>query len=260
MFNNCDSKQCKALFWAMGIVVVCLFLILSVSGIVGFISKMKEYRYIGRETAYGNILNFSGEGIVYTKPDIALVTLSVVTNSPTVGDVQIKNTKKMNSVIDFLKKSGVEEKDIKTTNYQLYPQYNYEYTKIPQIIGYEITQSLEIKIRNLDKVGDILAGSTNAGVNQVSSLYFKVDQDEQFKSQARILAIADAKKKAEETAKQLGITLGKITGFSESSGYNPYPIYAKTDASGMGGGGSTPNIQVGENEILVNVTLTFEIE
>ena len=259
MLKNCDSKQCKIVFWIFGSIVVYLFLVLIVSGITGIVFKIKEYRYIGKDMAYGNILNFSGEGKVYTKPDIALVTLSVVTNSSTVAGVQDKNTKKMNSVIDFLKKTGIEDKDIKTTNYQLYPQYNYEYTKIPQIIGYEITQSLEVKIRNLDKVGEILEGSTNAGVNQVSSLYFKVDKDEVFKSQARALAIIDAKKKAEETARQLGIKLGKLTGFSESSGYNPYPIYAKS-AEGMGGGGATPDIQVGENEILVNVTLTFEID
>lgn len=209
-------------------------------------------------------ISFSGEGKVYTKPDIATVTLSVVTESRTVADLQKKNTEKMNKVIEFLKGKGVEEKDIKTTNYNLYPRYDYSQysSRIPQIIGYEITQSLEVKIRNLDKVGEVLEGSVAAGVNQIYSLYFKVDKDDDFKSQAKELAINNAKKKAEETAKQLGVKLGKLIGYNESGNY-PGPIYSDySKAMGMGGGGSesAPNIQIGENEITVNITLTYEIK
>jgi len=259
MFKDWDIKQHKALIATIITIVVCLFLVLTLLCVIGIVNKIKEHRYIGRDAVYGNMISFSGEGKVYSKPDIALITLSVVTDGSTVASVQDKNTKKMNSVIDFLKKSGIEDKDIKTTNYQLYPQYNYEYTKIPQIVGYQISQSVEVKIRNLDKVGDILEGSVSAGVNQVYSLYFKVDQDEALKSQARELAIADAKKKAAETAQQLGIKLGKLSGFTEGSSYPaPYPLYK--EAGGVGGGGATPDIQVGENEILVNVTLTYEID
>lgn len=205
-------------------------------------------------------ISFSGEGRVYTKPDIAMVILSVVTEGKTVAEVQKKNTEKMNKVIEFLKEFGVEDKDIKTTNYNLYPRYNYQYTKTPQIVGYEITQSLEVKIRNLDKVGEVLEGSVGAGVNQVYSLYFKVDKDEEFKSQAKELAIRDANKKAKETAKQLGVKLGKLIGYNEGGGYYPiYPNYYR-DARVGGGEESAPNIQTGENEILVTVTLTYEIK
>jgi len=261
MLKNFDTKHMKIVFWVTAIVVIYLLLVLIVSGIAGIVTKVKEYKYVGRDNAYGNIVSFTGEGKVYTKPDIAMITLSVVTNAPTVAAVEEKNTEKMNTVIDFLKKTGVEEKDIKTTNYQLYPQYNYEYTKVPQITGYQITQSVEVKIRNLDKVGEILGGSTNAGVNQVSSLYFQVDKDEEFKSQARELAIADAKKKAEETAKQLGIKLGKITGFSENNLYNPVPYTLSAYRyEAQTAGGAAPDIQIGENEILVNITITYEID
>ena len=262
MFKDCcDTKQHKTLFVIIGAIVIFVILVVGVLCVVGIVNKIKEHHYIGRDAVYGNMISFTGEGKVYAKPDIALITLSVVTDGATVASVQDKNTKKMNSVIDFLKKSGIEDKDIKTTNYQLYPQYNYNYnsSKVPQIIGYQITQSVEVKIRNLDKVGEILEGSVDAGVNQVFSLYFKVDQDEALKSQARELAITDAKKKAVETAQQLGIRLGKLSGFTEGSSYpTPYPVYEK--AAGMGGGGATPDIQTGENEILVNVTLTYEID
>jgi len=256
-FISAIAKYKKLILIIVCLAAILLPIVLVVNQAMDIASKIRAYPYIGADVTRMNAISFSGEGKVFTKPDIALVTLSVVTEGKNVGDVQDRNTKKMNSVIDFLKKFGVEEKDIKTTNYNLYPRYSYEPVKIPQIIGYEISQGLEIKIRNLDKVGEILAGSVDAGVNQVYSLYFKVDKDEEFKANARALAIENAKKKAQETAAQLGVRLGKLISFNEGTEY-PYPVYRGME--GIGGGGEAPNIQVGENEILVTVTLVYEIQ
>jgi hypothetical protein len=206
-----------------------------------------------------NQISFAGEGKVYIKPDIAFVDVSVVTQGEQIKDVQDANTKKMNKVINFLKDSGIDEKDIKTTNYNLYPQYTYENNKIPQIMGYQINQTLNIKIRNLDKIGTILEGGVNVGINQVDSLYFGVENDEELKEQARKMAIDDAKKKAEILASQLGVRLIKITGFSDNTVGYPVPMY-DAKGYGVGGGGETPNIQTGQNEITVNVTITYEIK
>lgn len=251
-------KEYKFVLSVFVVIVSCLFLVLIVSGIAGIINKIKESHYIGADVAYKNTISVTGEGKIYTKPDIAFVNLSVVTEGKNIGDVQDKNTKKMNKVISFLKNFGIAEKDIKTTNYQIYPRYNYENRTIPQIIGYEITQTLEVKIRDLTKVGEILENSVDAGINQVSSLRFGVDKDEEVKAEARKLAIEDAKKKAEKLASQLGIKLVKISGFTEDTGYYPVPMYK--EAMGIGGGGEAPNIQVGENEIIVNVILIYEID
>lgn len=257
MLDFFQIKQHRVVFSILaglvGIILV-MYIIFGISTLIKGVPSKSDGIY--------QSISFSGEGKIYTKPDIATVTLSVVTESRTVADVQKKNTEKMNKVIDFLKNNSIEEKDIKTTNYNLYPRYDYSQysSRMPQIIGYEITQSLEVKIRNLDKVGEVLEGSVSAGVNQVYSLNFKVDKDEEFKSQAKEMAIKDAKKKAEETAKQLGVKLGKIIGYSEGGSYYPvYPSYKGVD--GMGGGSeSSPNIQTGENEILMTVTLTYEIK
>lgn len=257
MLDFFQIKQHRIVF---SVLAVLVGIILVMYIIFGAITIFKG-GHSKSEGMYQNI-SFSGEGKVYTKPDIAMVTLSVVTESRTVADVQKKNTEKMNKVIDFLKGLGTEDKDIKTTNYNLYPRYDYSQysSRIPQIIGYEITQSLEVKIRNLDKVGEILEGSVGVGVNQVYSLYFKVDKDEEFKAQAKDLAIKDAKEKAKETAKQLGVKLGKIVGYGEGGGY--YPVYSNyKGVDGIGGGGeSAPNIQTGENEISMTVTITYEIK
>jgi len=254
------TKEYKLFFAIFALVVFCLFLVLIISGIVGIINKIKEGHYIGANAPYAKTISVQGQGKVYAKPDIAIVDLSVVTDGTNLKTVQDKNSAKMNKVTEFLKGFGIEEKDIKTINYQIYPRYNYENRVIPQIIGYEITQALEVKIRALDKIGDILDKSVSAGINQVSSLRFWVDKDEDLKEQARKLAIDDAKKKADKLASNLGIKLVKLTGFTEETGYYPVPIYAK-EAGGVGGGGeTTPNIQTGENEITINVILIYEID
>jgi hypothetical protein len=261
MFENLKgkTKEYKLLLAIFFVIVVCLFLVLIISGVVGIFSKIKESRYIGANAPYGKSISVQGQGKVYAKPDIAIINMSVVTEGRNIKDVQDKNTKKMNAVIDFLKGFGIEDKDIKTINYNIYPRYNYENRIIPEIIGYEITQTLEVKARNLEKVGDILDKSVGAGINQVSSLRFWIDKDEDLKEQARKLAIEDAKEKAKKLASNLGIRLVKLAGFSEDTGYYPVPMYK--EATGMGGGGNTtPDVQTGENEIIINVSLIYEID
>jgi len=250
-------KRYKTLILSIiGLIAILLPAVLVISHSVEIASKIRAYPYIGAGLQYKNTISVNGEGKIYTKPDIILVNLSIVSEGEKVINVQQENTKKTNRVIDFLKESGIKEKDIKTTNYNLHPRYNYE-EKTPKIIGYRLTQTLEVKVRELDEIGDILEGATNKGVNQIGSLSFRVDKDEEFKEEARKLAIEDAKKKAKKLASQLGIKLIKISGYNET-GSTP-PIYRNLElAKGMGGG-EAPQIQVGESEIIVNVTLTYEI-
>jgi uncharacterized protein YggE len=252
-----NYKEYKApIVTVITLIVILLPVVIVVNHIMDIATKMKAYSYVGADVAYKNTISISGEGRVYTKPDIAMINLSVVTEGKKITSAQEENSKKMNSVINFLKGFGVEEKDIKTTNYRLYPRYNYEDRRIPQIIGYEITQTLEIKIRNLEKIGEILEQSVGVGINQISSLRFAVDNDKELKEEARNLAIADAKEKAKKLASQLGIRLIKISGFDEGTGFD-YPIYREL---GMGGAAEKPQIQIGENEIVVNATLIYEID
>lgn len=250
-------KSYKTLILVIIILVVILLPItILIDHIMDIASKIRGYPYIGADVAYKNTISVRGEGKVYTKPDIAIINLSVVTEGRNIKAVQDENSEKMNGVVSFLKGFGIEEKDIKTTNYALYPRYDYENSRIPQIIGYEITQTLEVKIRDLEKIGEILEQSVGVGINQVSSLRFAVDKDEELKEEARNLAIKDAKEKAKKLASQLGIRLLKISGYDEGADYT-YPIYREL---GIGGAGETPEIQVGENEIVINVTLIYEID
>ncbi|MBI2068895.1 MAG: SIMPL domain-containing protein [Candidatus Yanofskybacteria bacterium] len=209
-----------------------------------------------------NTVSFSGEGKVITKPNIAKIQLSIVTDALTSKAAQDDNSKKSKAVTDYLKKQDIDDKDIKTTSYNIYPQYKYpRYGGQPTITGYQVNQSMEVKVRDLDKVSNILDGVVAAGTNQVNSLSFEIDDPEALKADARKKAIADAKKKAEELEDQLGIDLGKIVNFSENTGGYPIPIYVELKADGRGGmGGDSPSVPTGENEIVVNVSLTYQIK
>ena len=250
-------KQYRAfIITVITLLIIFLPIVIVIDHIMDIATKARAYPYIGADVAYKNTISVKGEGKIYTKPDIAIVNLSVVTEGRNIKEVQEENSEKMNDVIEFLKGFNVEEKDIKTINYRLYPRYNYENRKVPQIIGYEITQTLEVKIKNMEKIGEILERSVSAGVNQVSSLKFGIDKDQELKEQARDIAIKDAKQKAKKLASQLGVKLVKLSGFDEGTSFD-YPIYREL---GMGGAAEAPQIEVGENEILVNVTLIYEID
>lgn len=207
----------------------------------------------------GDTLAVSGTGKVLVKPDIAVADIAISVEGTTAKVAQDEANKKSKSVVDYLKKAGIKDADIKTSGYNIYPQYDYTNGR-SRIRGYQVTQSLTVKIRDMDKANTILDGVVSAGANQVNSLRFEVDQPELLKSEARKKAIDDANKKADELRDQLGVRLGKIVSFSESGDYMPPIIY------GIGGGGAVkaesvpaPELPAGENEIVVNVTITYQL-
>lgn len=206
-----------------------------------------------------NTISFSGEGKVLAIPDIAKVNFAIITQAATSKQAQDANSPKSKAVVDFLKKQGVEEKDIKTVSYNIYPPYNYPRFDAQEIKGYEVTQKFEVKIRDLDKTNTILDGLVSAGANNIANVSFTVDEPEKLQAEARSKAIADAKKKAHDLEKQLGINLGKIVNFSENTGEYPGPYYLEAKDVGGMGGGVAPELPVGENEIRVDVTITYQI-
>lgn len=241
----------------------CVFLIiLSVYFYAAAQNKIKEGKYIGQEIVSNKTITVSDSAEIYAKPDLAIIDFSVVSDAKTVARALTDNTKKMNAIIDSVKKNGVDEKDLKTTNFSIYPQYEYPYPSGQRVFtGYEITQTLDVKIRNLDKVSQIVEGATTAGANQVGNLQFTIDKQDELKKQARGEAIEKAKKKAQELANQLGVSLVRISNFSEGgSGVYPQPYLMDKAVMGIGGGGETaPQIQTGENKIEVSVSITYEI-
>ena len=208
-----------------------------------------------------NTVSFAGEGKVSAKPDIAIISASIVTQAVDSKSAQNDNSTKSTKVTEFLKQQKVEDKDIKTSGYNIYPQQKYPpYGGQPTITGYQVTQSFEIKVRDLGNIGTVLSGLVSAGANQVSNLGLQVENPEALRDEARQKAIVDAKQKAKTLEKQVGISLGKVVNFTENTGGYPYPMMYESKAMGMGGGGVTPDVPVGENEITISVSLTYQIK
>ncbi len=271
--NGLDSVSKKRFFNAILTTVILLAAFLGIKAL----SSLKELSYIGKGVYPSNVISVNGTGEVLAVPDVASFSFSVVEEGKTVKDAQDKATKKINSMLEAVKALGVEEKDIKTTGYNSYPKYDYQQTvctmQYPNycppgkqvLTGYEVTQSVTVKVRDTEKAGDVLTKVGELGAGNISGLDFVVDDLEKVKAEARQKAVDDAKAKAKILSKTLGVKLDTIVNFYEN-GDGAYPVMyraemsADTKVMGMGGTASVaPSIPTGENKIVSNVTITYEV-
>ena len=245
--------------------IFAVFIALLMFGFLVFLgtlvaNNLKSYQYIGKPTAERDTIAISGEGKVTGIPDIATISVGLQTEKADVKSAQTENTTKMNRLITNLKNLGVESKDIQTSYYNIYPQYDWPNGK--QILrGYQVSQGVTVKIRNLTKIGDILAAAGENSANQVSGLSFNIDDPEALRQEARVKALENAKEKADALARVAGVDLGKIVSFSEYAS-TPYSAYKSYDSLGYGGGGeaAAPTVESGSMDIIVNVTVSYEIK
>lgn len=188
----------------------------------------------------------------------------------TASEAQEQAAKKMNKILSFLKKNDVEEKDIKTTNYNVYPRYVYNREICAggycppggerELVGFEVNQTISVKVRNTDDAGGIVSGVGELGASNISGLNFTIDDEEELLKEARKKAIDEAQEKAKELAKDLGVKLVRVVSFSDFGGEPYYPRYDFAESAVLGkGGGVVPEIPVGENKIVSSVSITYEI-
>jgi len=218
---------------------------------------------------YYNSINVSGKGEVVAIADIATFNFAVNEEGKKVEEAQSKATEKINKAIDYLKSQGIEDKDIKTVSYNVNPKYEWQRGICNEIscdsgksilVGYEVSQSIDVKVRETVKAGEVLAGIGTIGISNVSGLQFKVDDEETLKSEARTIAIENAKKEAEKIAKDLGVKLVRVISYYEESEEMPYGGY------GMGGDmmeakvSAAPQLPTGENKVTSKVSVSFEIK
>lgn len=253
-------KECHKKAHILGGLAAVLLIVVSLFFIFKIRNVSREYGYIGRAPLTQYTITIDGEGKVASAPDVAVVSLGVQSDAKTVKASQGDNSQRMNDIVKAVKGMGVKDADIQTTNYNIYPKYSYNKdTGISDIVGYTVSQSVTVKVRDLDKVGGILFKAGELGANQVGGVNFTVDNPENLKVQAREKAIDNAKTKANVLFDKLGLKPGRIVSFSEYSGGNP-PIYLEK-AYGVGGGAApAPSIETGSLDVVVNVSLTFEIK
>ena len=206
------------------------------------------------------VISVQGQGKIQAVPDIAMLNFGVQTGrQPTAQRAMEILGKRMTAAFEALKEMGIEEKDIKTQSLNLNAAYDWnEGKRIDR--GFEANQNLQIKVRDLDKITTVLDVVVRMGANQVGGVSFTIDDMDELREEARAMAIKDAKEKAQELAEDLGQTLGKFRGFSEGGGYNPpYPMMRMESMAMDAKVGGTP-IPAGEQEIVVSVTLTYEVQ
>lgn len=253
--SYCGHHRIKNILPLFLAVLIIFFSVWSVESIVGAKMKLKEMRNITAERT----LSVSAEGKVVATPDIANINFSVITEAKTAKEAQSKNTDKMNAIIDYVKSIGIDKKDIKTTSYYLSPKYEYPDGR-SVLTGYILTNSISIKIRDFEVVGDLIAKSVNLGINQIGDVQFSIENPDNLKAQAGSLAIENAKAKAQTLSQKAGVRLGKIITFSESeAGGYIQPYYMKSEAFGRGGA-AAPQLEEGSQEIKMIASIVFEIE
>jgi len=226
-----------------------------------------------KQPLFDRTFGVTAEGKAVSVPDVAEFNFSVLTQGgKDIGKLQKENTDKANKIIEFLKSNGIEDKDIKTQNYSVDPRYQYfncpapidneaRLCPLPEITGYTINQTVSVKIRDFTKTGGALDGVVKNGANSVSQLFFKIDDITAFQNKAREEAIQKAIEKAESIARAGGFKIGKLLTVNEGANFPP-PVYGTygTAEFGIGPQLKSTEIQPGSQEIMVSVTLVYEIK
>lgn len=236
-------------------------LVISAYGIFSFV---RSYATVTETSSFST----SAEGKVVAIPNIVQFSFSVITQGGVnLQDTQSENTNKANAAIAFVKSKRIDAKDITTQGYNIEPRYQYfdcsgrQNSVCPpyEIVGYTITQSVLVKVRDFYKIGDLLSGVVQNGANTVSQLNFTVEDPLEFENQAREKAITKAKDKAKSIAKAGGFRLGKLLSINEGS-YYPMPMFSTAEAKGGASSAPSPTIEPGSYDVTINVTLTYEIK
>ncbi len=236
------------------------------------ISTFKSLQFIGSGVTATNTISVNGDGEVFAIPDTAEFSVTVQETAKEVADAQKTATTKANDIVAFLKQQGIEEKNIKTTDYSVNPQYEWQGKGCPPgqycpngkqvLTGFQVTQTISIKTKDTKKAGELLSGVGSRGAAQVSGLSFTVENEDTLKADARSKAIENARAKAEQLASSLGVNIVRVVGFSENGGNPPPMYYAKTMSAGVAmdsQAAPAPEISVGQNKINANVSVTYEI-
>jgi uncharacterized protein YggE len=249
----------------VGVLLVVFLAVLS-------IKQLKSIGYVGNENPIIANISVTGKGEAISIPDIATFSFSVTENAKTVEEAQKKATERTNKALKAVKEAGVAEKDLKTISYSINPKY--EYNQIVCIaypcpagksvlIGYDVSQTIQVKVRDLSKAGALFDIIGNAGVQNVDSLAFSIEDIESVKAKARTEAINDAKAKAELLAKQLGVKLVRLTSYYDSNPELPY-MYGRGEMMSADvvslKAAVAPEIPKGEQKITSNVTISYEIK
>jgi uncharacterized protein YggE len=258
-----NSTEVKRLFKLGAFVLIILGIFLVGESLNAF----KNWQTV--DSAF-NSISVTGTGESVSVPDIATFSYSVSADAKIVSDAQATVTKSSDAILAGLKALGVSEKDIKTTDYSVYPKYTFAPVvctnigycppskQIPD--GYTVNQSVSIKIRNTADAGRALALVGDKGATNISGLTFTTDDPNKNKDEARGKAIDDARAKADVLSKKLGVRIVRVVGYADSSAGGPIFYASGAGMMDKSSASSAPSVPAGENKTTANVTVTYEIK
>ena len=206
----------------------------------------------------GTLLNVSAQAEARRVPDVATISAGVVTQAADGNTAMRQNAEQMAKVMAAIKAAGIAEKDIQTSGISLNPQYRYAENEAPSITGYQATNTVSLKVRDITKLGKVLDSLAAQGANQINGPSFQIDQPEPVYDEARLAALKKAKDRAETYAKALGLNVRRSVSISEGGGggFRPVPMMAM---SARGKAEMDTAVSPGETEVSVSLDVVFEL-
>ena len=208
------------------------------------------------------VINVSADGDATLVPDMATVSLSVVSQADDTATALSDNSAAMQKVIDALKQNGIADKDVQTSNFSVSPRYQQvkaeDGSMSSEIVGYEVQNGINVRVRDLSKLSAVLDQAVKLGVNSGGGISFSNSDPSAAEDEARREAVANALAKAETLAEAAGVTLGKVMSISEQSSM-PRPMMMRADVM-MAKAEGAPPIAAGENTYNITVNMTLAIE
>jgi hypothetical protein len=206
-------------------------------------------------------LNLSAYGETKVAPDMATITLGVMTEGKTAAEAMQANATRMSAVMASLKKAGIADKDIQTSNLNLNPQYRYQENQPPLLVGYQASNNVTIIVHDLKKLGAAVDATVNAGANQVHGISFGLEDPTTAENAAREAAVKALSAKADLYAKATGYKVSRLVSLSEGGGYAspppmPMAMYAKRE---MAGQAADTSISGGELKVRIDVSGLYEL-
>ena len=206
----------------------------------------------------GTKLDITATGEVTRVPDVAIISAGVVTRSTTATAAIQENADRMERVRGALKRAGIADKDIQTSNISLNPEYRYENNQPPQLTGYTASNQVSIRFRDIRNSGRILDALVSQGANQINGPNLTIDKPEGALDEARAKAATNGRARAELYARALGMRVVRLLSVSESGGYSsppPMPMVMRAQADS-----AQTKIDPGEQQLQVSLAMTFELQ
>jgi uncharacterized protein len=206
----------------------------------------------------GTLLSVSAEAKVTRTPDIATLSTGVVTQAAEANAALRQNTEQMTKVVAAIKAAGIAERDVQTSGISINPQYRYAENQPPTITGYQASNTLNVKVRDIAKLGKVLDTLVSVGANQVNGPSFEIDNPDEAYDEARVAAIKKAQSRAELYAKTLGLRVRRVVSINEGGGNappSPMPVMMRMQAMDA----SEPPVSPGESALSTTINVVFEL-